>query len=68
MPNPIALSVVYRTLELEGVGLIPSLANILSEDSDGHGNRIHSYLITVYCFDIGYVGKQLATWKEYCAE
>ena len=35
---------------------------------DSHGDRIHTSLTTVLCFDNGYVGKQPVAWKGYCAE
>ena len=36
---------------------------------DSHCNRIHSSLITVHCFNNGYVGKQPVAWKkEYCTK
>ena len=35
---------------------------------DSHCDRIHFSLITVHCFDNGYLGKQPVAWKEYCAE
>ena len=36
--------------------------------NDSHCDRIHFSLITVRCFDNGYVGKQPMAWKEYCTE
>ena len=35
---------------------------------DSHCNRNHSSLTAVFCFDNGYVRKQLVAWKQYCAE
>ena len=35
---------------------------------DSNCDRIHSSLTAVRCFDNGYVEKQSAAWKEYCAE
>ena len=35
---------------------------------DSHCDKIHYSLISVHCFDYGYVGKQPVVWKEYCAE
>ena len=47
---------------------IPDLANLLSEDSDSHCNRINFSLMAVSCFNNGYVGKQPVAWKDYCVE
>ena len=49
------ISVVYDFLFFLGI-------------NDSHCGRINSSLIVVHCFDDGYVGKQPASWKKYCAE
>ena len=68
MPRPIAQSVVLQTWEQEVTGSIPAGTIFFPRIDDSHCNRIHSSLTVVRCFVNGYVGKQPATWKEYCVE
>ena len=45
-----------------------SSANNFVRNDGSHCDGIHSSLTSVHCLDDGYEGKQLVTWKEYCAE
>ena len=46
----------------------PDQPIFFSRIDGSHCDRIHSSLIAVRCFDIGYVVEQLVAWKECCIE
>ena len=46
----------------------PARPMFLSRIDDGHCDRIHSSLTSVYCLDNKYVRNQPVALKEYCAE
>ena len=51
-----------------GHWLDPVLGLLFFQIDDSYCDRIHSSLITVHCFNNGYVGKQLVTWRECCGK
>ena len=46
----------------------PARPTFFPRIDDSHCVRIHSSLIAVRFFDIGYAGKQPVVWKDYCTE
>ena len=57
-------SVVNRRSFVQSWALGKFFPNI----DDSHGDKIHSSITVVPCFQDGYVGKQPVAWNEYCAE